>query len=100
MERGGCTYIMTNKFRTTLYIGVTSNLHARIWEHTNKVYSKSFTTKYDLTICVYYESFFSIQEAIAREKELKKWRRSKKNDFISSMNPEWKNLWESEIKEW
>ena len=99
MERGGCIYIMTNRYRTTLYIGVTSNLQARIWEHMNKVYHKSFTAKYDLTICVYYESFFSIEDAIAREKELKRWRRSKKNEIITASNPEWKDLSE-EIKEW
>lgn len=99
MERGGSIYIMTNQYRTTLYIGVTSNLQVRIWEHIHHFYPKSFTAKYDLKICVYYESFFSIQEAILREKELKSWRRSKKNEFISSTNPEWKNLWE-EIKEW
>ncbi len=99
MERGGCVYIMTNEYRTTLYIGVSSNLQGRIWEHKNKVYPKSFTAKYDLNICVYYESFFSIQEAILREKELKAWRRSKKNQLISLVNPEWRDLCE-EIEKW
>ena len=100
MERGGCIYIMTNEYRTTLYVGVTSNLPARIFEHINLVYPKSFTARYGLHICVYYESFFSIEEAIAREKELKAWRRSKKNDLVASANPEWKDLWEEEISRW
>ncbi len=75
MERGGYIYIMTNKHRTTLYIGVTSNLRSRIYEHANHIYPKSFTAKYNLETCIYYEIFLSIEEAIAREKELKKWSR-------------------------
>jgi putative endonuclease len=62
---------MTNNHRSTLYIGVTSNLEGGIWEHINKVYPKSFITKYNLNFCVYYESFYTIQEAILREKKLK-----------------------------
>lgn len=69
MERGGAVYIMTNKHKTTLYIGVSSNLPARIWEHIHQVYPKSFTARYNLIYCVYYESYSSIEEAISREKE-------------------------------
>ena len=78
MEKGGAVYIMTNKHKTTIYIGVTSNLAGRVWQHINHVYPKSFTARYNLTYCVYYEFFYSIVEAISREKELKKWRREKK----------------------
>ncbi len=99
MERGGCVYIMTNKYRTALYIGVTSDLPGRIWEHKNNHYPASFTTRYKLYYCVYYESFFSIQEAILREKELKGWLRKKKDMLITSGNPNWLDLWD-EIKEW
>ncbi len=99
MEKGGCTYIMTNKRKTTLYIGVTSNLPGRVQQHKSHYYPKSFTARYNLESCVYYESFFSIKEAIAREKEIKKWRRDKKEALINNLNPEWKDLWE-EIKEW
>ena len=67
MERGGFIYIMTNTYNTTLYVGVTSNLPARIIEHRQKKFPKSFTSKYNLTKLVYFESFFSIEEAIARE---------------------------------
>lgn len=99
MERGGCVYIMTNKYRTTLYIGVTSNLPGRIWQHKNNFYPKSFTARYQLYYCVYYEAFFNIEEAILREKELKGWLRKKKNALISVSNPQWQDLWD-EIKEW
>ena len=92
MERGGCVYIMTNKNKTTLYIGVTSNLLGRIWEHKSHFYRKGFTDRYNLEFCVYYECYFSIEEAIVREKEIKKWRREKKEKLIITMNPEWKDL--------
>jgi putative endonuclease len=99
MKKGGAVYIMTNKNKTTLYIGVTSDLYNRILQHKEHHFSKSFTAKYNLTDCIYYESFFSIEEAIMREKILKKWRRVKKEQLINTLNPEWKDLWE-EIKEW
>ncbi|NGM60520.1 GIY-YIG nuclease family protein [Sphingobacterium sp. SGG-5] len=99
MEIGGAVYIMTNVNRTTLYIGVTSDLLWRIKEHREKVYPRSFTAKYNLSVCVYYEIFSSIEEAINREKEIKKWRREKKDFLINNMNPNWRNLWE-DIKNW
>jgi putative endonuclease len=99
MKKGGAVYIMTNKNKTTIYIGVTSNLRNRIIQHREHYFKSSFTATYNLTCCIYYESFFSIEEAIAREKVLKKWRREKKINLINSFNPEWKDLWE-EIKLW
>ena len=99
MERGGCIYIMTNKNKTTLYIGVTSDLPKRLYEHKNNTYPKSFTARYNLTCCIYYETFYGIEEAIAREKEIKKWRRAKKDILINKINPRWDDLFE-EIKEW
>lgn len=78
MERGGCIYILTNYQRSTLYIGVTSDLRSRIYEHQNKIYPNSFSARYNLTLCIYYEIFSSIEEAINREKQLKKWSRSKR----------------------
>jgi|SRR6476661_1580013 len=99
MERGGCVYIMTNKFRTTLYIGVTSDLQKRVYEHVHHVYPQSFTAKNKCEICIYYESFFSIEEAILREKELKGWKRLRKEDLINKMNPQWEDLW-NDIKNW
>ena len=92
MERGGCIYIMTNYQRTTLYTGVTSDLRSRIYEHREKVYPKSFTAKYNLTICVYYEVYSTIEEAIDREKQLKKWSRAKKDTLIDKFNKNWDDL--------
>jgi putative endonuclease len=95
MERGGIVYIMTNKIKTTLYVGVTADLYSRIMEHKQHIYKKSFTDKYNLEHCVYYESLSTIEEAIAREKQIKKYRREKKELLINSINPEWKDLWEA-----
>ena len=99
MERGGCIYIMTNRWKTTLYIGVSSDLRSRILQHKNHFYPHSFTAKYNLEYCIYYEQFSLIEEAIAREKQVKKWRREKKEILINSINPLWDDLWE-EIKSW
>ena len=99
MKNGGYVYIMTNKYKTTLYIGVTSDLPGRVLKHRRYFYPNCFTAKYNLTYCIYYEHFSSIQEAIKREKELKKWRRDKKVQLINEMNPEWNDLW-NEIRNW
>ena len=88
MERGGAVYILTNKNKTTLYIGVTSNLKARIFEHKNSKYPNAFTKRYNLTILVYYETFHSIEEAIIREKQLKGITRKKKDNLINKFNPD------------
>ena len=100
MIKGGCIYIITNKNKTTLYIGVTSDLIKRIQEHQNKVFRKSFTAKYNLDQLFHYETFLTIEEAILREKEIKKWSRSKKEKLINSKNPTWSDLWEKEVKFW
>jgi putative endonuclease len=99
MQKGGCIYIMTNKNKTALYIGVTSDLIARVQQHKQHVFKNSFTDRYNLEYLVYYENFPSIEEAITREKEIKKWRREKKEKLIHSQNPHWRDLWE-EIKNW
>ncbi|WP_316805748.1 GIY-YIG nuclease family protein [Pedobacter agri] len=92
MERGGCVYILTNSNHTVLYIGVTSNLFSRIIEHKEKKYPQSFSAKYNCNKLVYFEQFPSIDEAIAKEKQLKNWRRSWKINLINDNNPEWKDL--------
>ncbi len=79
-------YIMTNKYRTTFYIGVTSNLTKRIIEHIQGNGSK-FTKKYNLTDLVYYEMFTDINQSIAREKQLKNWHHDWKINLIKSKNP-------------
>ncbi len=92
MKRG-YVYILSNYTRSTLYIGVTSNLHARINEHRNGTGSK-FTAHYKLHFVVYVEEFQSIQLAIAREKQLKNWHREWKFNLIRSTNPELKDIME------
>jgi putative endonuclease len=83
---------MTNKNRTTLYIGVTNDLCRRIYEHKNHLIKNSFTEKYNLELCIYYEEFPDFSLVLKREKELKKWNRKKKDDLIKKKNPEWKVL--------
>lgn len=91
MERGGYIYIMSKKNRTVLYIGVTSNLANRVYEHKNGKGSV-FTSLNKCLDLVYYEGFNAIEEAIAREKRLKKWKREWKNNLIKEMNPILKDL--------
>nr|MDE6275593.1 GIY-YIG nuclease family protein [Clostridia bacterium] len=74
-----------------IYIGVTSNIYKRIDEHNDKSVD-SFTKKYNINKLVYVEEYSSIVDAIAREKQLKGWRRERKNALINSVNPEWKDL--------
>jgi putative endonuclease len=85
-------YIMTNRHRTVLYVGVTSNLEKRICEHRCGIHPSSFTKKYNVDRLVYFEMGRDVKSAIAREKQLKGWRREKKVTLIESMNPEWKDL--------
>jgi putative endonuclease len=83
-------YIVTNPNRTTLYIGVTNNLQARVAEHwENKGKPETFAGKYFCYNLIYYEIFQYVLDAIAREKEIKKWNRQKKESLIATKNPEW-----------
>ena len=92
MDKFGYVYIMTNKNKTTLYIGVTNNLPRRIFEHKSHLLKGSFTDRCNLEYCIYYEEFSCFDMAIHREKELKKWNRQKKETLINQKNPEWKVL--------
>ena len=92
MDKSGYVYIMTNKNRKTLYIGVTNNLCRRVYEHKNHLIKDSFTDKYNLEYCIYYEEFPRFEMAIKREKEIKKWNRQKKIDLINKKNPAWNIL--------
>ena len=83
-------YVMTNGVRT-LYIGVTIDLMRRVFEHRQKLV-EGFAKKYNITMLVYYETTSDVHAAIAREKQLKSWRRSKKIALIESSNPQWKDL--------
>ena len=83
-------YIMTNNSRT-LYIGITSDITKRVYEHKNKLV-EGFTKKYNIDRLVYYEVTNDVNAAITREKQLKKWRREKKVKLIEEFNPEWRDL--------
>ena len=83
---------MTNKNRTTLYIGVTNDLCRRIYEHKNHLIKKSFSDKYNLEYCIYYEEFTNFDLAIKREKELKNWNPQKKEHLINGINPKWEEI--------
>lgn len=87
-------YIMTNHART-LYTGVTNNLARRVSEHKEGTVA-GFTRKYRIDTLVYYESYTDVRDAIAREKQIKGWRRSKKITLIESQNPHWEDLGESD----
>ncbi len=84
-------YIMTNAHNTTLYVGVTSDLEKRVYEHKNKLI-KGFTSKYNIDKLVHYEETDDVDSAIAREKQLKGGTRIQKVDLIESKNPDWRDL--------
>lgn len=87
-------YILTNKYRTTFYIGVTNNLGLRLKQHKENIQKgiKTFAARYNIEYLVYYENFSWIQLAISREKELKGWRREKKLNLIKSFNEKFESL--------
>ena len=88
-------YITTNKNKTVLYVGVTNNLSSRILQHeqnANPFKQKSFAGKYNAYYLLYFEHYEWIEQAITREKELKGWRRLKKEALINTVNPKWKFL--------
>jgi len=87
-------YILTTKLNKMLYIWVTNNLERRMYEHKNKLL-EWFTKKYNIHKLVYYEICSNINDAIQREKELKGWVRTKKNNLVDRTNPDWKDLLEN-----
>jgi len=87
-----CVYIMTSECRGTLYIGVTSDLPGRVWQHKNEGV-EGFTKTYGLKRLVWYECHDTMESAILREKVMKKWRRTWKIRAIESMNPAWRDLY-------
>jgi len=92
MQKSGYVYILTNKYNTTFYIGVTSDLVKRIWEHKQKFVS-GFSSKYNLTKLVYFEDCGDIEVAITREKYLKGKKREYKIDLIKINNPQFNDLY-------
>ncbi len=91
-EKQGFVYILASKKNGTLYIGVTSDLVKRVWEHKNDV-AEGFTRRYGVKTLVYYEVSDSIESAIWREKQMKEWQRAWKIRLIEEENPEWNDLY-------
>ncbi len=89
-----CTYIMTNPCQSVLYIGVTSDLTKRAYEHKYHVID-GFTKKYNCKHLVYYELHDTAEHAIKREKRLKEWQRQWKIELIESLNPDWRDLYDT-----
>jgi putative endonuclease len=92
-SRQSYVYLLTNKYNTVLYTGVTSDLKKRVWQHKEKLV-EGFTKKYNVDKLVYYEVFADIRDAIAREKQIKAGSRQKKVDLIQVMNPQWRDLYD------
>jgi len=90
-EKAYYVYILTNWNNKVMYVGITNNLERRIYEHKEKVV-KGFTEKYNVNKLVFYEQTSDIAEALNREKEIKKWRREKKNRLVVNTNPLWRDL--------
>src|ERR1700731_996439 len=91
MDRTFYVYMMTNRSRVVLYTGVTNSLEVRLWFHASAE-AKSFTKRYKIDRLAYYEVFEDPNDAIAREKEIKAWRRGKKNHLVESLSPRWDDL--------
>jgi putative endonuclease len=91
-EKQPCVYLLAGKRNGTLYVGVTSDLVKRVWEHKNDLV-EGFTAKYGVHLLVYYEMHADMLGAITREKQIKKWDRSWKLKLVERNNPEWKDLW-------
>ena len=93
MPKRGYVYLLASQRNGTLYIGVTSDLIQRVWQHKQSLIP-GFTKKYHVHQLVYYEVYDDIRDAILREKRLKKWRRDWKLELIEAENPEWTDLYE------
>ena len=91
-----CVYIITNRRNTTLYIGVTSDLMQRVYQHKNKLV-EGFSAKYNLDKLIYFEQLDDMQNAIQREKRLKRWNRDWKIQLVNEYNPRWIDLYPSLI---
>jgi putative endonuclease len=89
-----CVYLLASRRNGTLYVGVTSDLIKRIWEHRNHVVA-GFTQKYGVDKLVWYELHASMESAIQREKAIKEWKRAWKMNLIEKTNPEWVDLYET-----
>ena len=92
MNKQYYVYLLTNEKNTVLYVGVTNDLKRRVYEHKEKLI-EGFTKKYNVDKLVYYEICESVEVAITREKQLKGWLRTKKNELVARQNPLWRDLY-------
>ena len=92
MDKQPCVYLLASKRNGTLYLGVTSNLVKRIWEHKNSMVD-GFTKKYGIHLLVWYETHETMESAIIREKRIKEWKRVWKLNLIEGKNPGWNDLY-------
>lgn len=92
MDKEFYVYIMTSQRKGTLYVGVTSDLVKRVWQHKNNAV-EGFTKKYEVHQLIYYEQHATAETALNREKRLKEWKRQWKIDLIESINPYWNDLY-------
>ena len=95
MHKGGSVYILSSPNKVSLYVGVTSDLFKRVYEHKNKIYPNSFSSKYNCVMLVYYKGFARIEDAIGEEKRIKAGNRKQKEILIESMNKEWNDLFDN-----
>ncbi|MDA8243541.1 MAG: GIY-YIG nuclease family protein [Elusimicrobia bacterium] len=93
MPKLPCVYILANKRNGTLYVGVTSNLPKRVWEHRNNIV-EGFTKRYAVHSLVWFEAHEDMTAAISREKRIKDWKRKWKLELIEKLNPHWRDLYE------
>jgi putative endonuclease len=91
-EYGGFVYILTNKNHTVFYVGVAASVSSRLQQHREKLYPKTFTARYNIDKLIYYEFFDNIEDAINREKQIKKYSHVKKVELVNTKNPLWKDL--------
>ena len=94
MNKQPAVYILSSRKNGTLYVGVTSDLIKRIWEHKNNL-ADGFTKRYGIHQLVWYEMHETMESAITREKKLKNWKRAWKLELIEQSNPDWKDLYET-----
>ena len=94
-DKKPCVYIISNSSHSTIYVGVTSNLSQRIMQHKSHSFG-GFSARYNLVQLLYFEGFGNMNDAIAREKQIKSWSRSRKDKLISEFNPSWRDLFSEE----
>ena len=88
-------YMLTNKHKNLIYVGITNDLARRVYEHKHHLDRGSYTDRYNIEYLIYYESTSDVKAAIEREKQIKGWNRQRKDKLIAKTNPQWKDLYET-----